>query len=192
MIDLLAIDTVHNYYKNNFLKLQYKQYIGFKFITFLSCQKETSQKIPLELWWIRGIPPTKVELFLQIPEITNLTMNVFRHFPGFRFSRSAKSQERVILLAIQSLSLMVIYQAHGLLSPNLNHLINDGIIHENCIITVNEYFAHASTQFGATIIIILDCDVVESHQHRIGNPLPIYWYRPWPSIWRIVQRNFIT
>ena len=70
------------------------------------------------------------------------------------------------------------YQAHGLLSPNLNHLINDGIIHENCIITVNEYFAHASTQFGATIIIILDCDVVESHQHRIGNPLPIYWYRP--------------
>ena len=35
------------------------------------------------------------------------------------------------------------YQSHGLLSPNLNHLINDGFIQKNCVISVNEFFAHA-------------------------------------------------
>ena len=69
------------------------------------------------------------------------------------------------------------YQSHGLLSPNLNHLIDDGFIHENCVISVNEFFAHAPIEFGATLIVILDCDVLYSHSQRIGNPVPLYWYR---------------
>ena len=71
-------------------------------------------------------------------------------------------------------------QSHGLLSPNLNHLIDDGSIHVNCVITVNEFFAHAPIEFGVTLIVILDCDVLYSHMDRIGNPVPLYWYRDDP------------
>ena len=46
------------------------------------------------------------------------------------------------------------YQSHGLLSPNLNNLFYDGSIHENCVITVNHFFAHTPIEFGVILIIL--------------------------------------
>ena len=70
------------------------------------------------------------------------------------------------------------YTAHGLLSLEFSPLITDGTIGENCIIEVNKkYFAYPLIDQGITFVVIHDFEVVDSEQDRIGEPIPIYWYR---------------
>ena len=69
------------------------------------------------------------------------------------------------------------YMANGVLSADLDHLVEDGVLKKNCVVEVKLFASYCSFELVATMIVIMDLDVVGEPEDRIGGPAPIYWFR---------------
>ena len=69
------------------------------------------------------------------------------------------------------------YMANGVLSADLDHLVDDGVLKKNCVVEVKLFASYCVSEIVATMIVIMDLDVVGETEDRIGYPTPIYWFR---------------
>ena len=77
------------------------------------------------------------------------------------------------------------YMANGVLSADLDHLVDDGVLKKtvdgvlkkNCVVKVKLFASYCVSEIVATMIVIMDLDVVGETEDRIGCPAPIYWFQ---------------